>query len=144
MPKATSPRAGISKPRGAIPAALAILFLAIPLSFTLYASAAAGSALQLSPEKLDFGKKAMNTVTGPQTVAVTNTGTAAVSLYQIISSGVDFKQSNNCPAALAAGASCSIAVVFQPASDGAREGAVIIFADDSISPHTIVVTGVGE
>lgn len=101
-------------------------------------------SLKLAPEELRFGRQAVNSASASQSVTVTNNGPASVVLYQVTSSGVDFKQSNNCPASLAPAASCSISVVFQPAIDGPREGAVIIFSSDGIAPHTIVVTGVGE
>jgi len=77
---------------------------------------------------------------------VTNAGSVPVALYQIVSSGVDFKQTNDCPSSLAAAASCSISGTFQPVIDGPREAAVImiIFGSGGIAPHTLVVTGVGE
>jgi hypothetical protein len=100
--------------------------------------------LKLAPEELRFGRQAVNSASDPQSVSVTNNGSASVALYQITSSGIDFKQSNNCPASLAPAASCSISVVFQPAIDGPREGAVLIFGSDGISPHTIAVMGEGN
>ena len=117
----------------------------LALSFCLIAQVSADTpSLKLSPEELRFGKRAVNSASAPQAVAVTNIGSVPVSLYQIISSGVDFKQTNDCPSSLPAAASCSISVTFHPAIEGPREGAVIIFASDGSAPHTIVVRGVGE
>ena len=117
----------------------------LALSFCFIARVSADtSSLKLAPEELRFGKQAVNSASPPQTVAVTNAGSVPVALYQIISCGVDFKQTNDCPSSLAAAASCSISVTFQPVIDGPREAAVIIFGSDGIAPHTIVVTGVGE
>jgi hypothetical protein len=122
-----------------------VLLTALVVSFCAAARGSAGtSSLKLSPEELKFGRQQVNTPTAAQKVAVTNTGSAAVGIYQIISSGVDFKQTNDCPTSLAAAASCSVSVTFQPAIDGLREGAVIIFDSGGTAPHTIVVTGVGE
>lgn len=101
-------------------------------------------SLKLAPEELKFGRQAVNSASASQSVTVTNNGSASVVFYQIISSGVDFKQTNDCPASLAAAASCTISVTFQPAIDGQREGAIIVFGSDGSAPHTIVVMGVGE
>jgi len=116
------------------------------LLFCLAVPAAAGQTrvLKLVPKQLNFGRQPVNSASAPQTVAATNTGSVAIDLYQIISSGVDFKQTNDCPASLAAAASCTITVMFRPAIEGPREGAVILFASDGSAPHTIVVTGAGE
>ena len=122
-----------------------VLGTVLALSFCLPGQLSADPpSLKLAPGELKFGKQVVNSATAPQSVTVTNNGSASVVFYQIISSGVDFKQTNDCPSSLASAASCTISVTFQPAIDGQREGAIIVFGSDGSAPHTIVVTGVGE
>ena len=117
----------------------------LALSFCLPGQVSADPpSLKLVPGELRFGKQIVNSATAPKSVTVTNNGSASVVLYQVTSSGVDFKQSNNCPASLAVAASCTISVTFQPAIDGQREGAIIVFGSDGSAPHTIVVMGEGK
>jgi hypothetical protein len=69
----------------------------------------------------------------PQTVTLTNTGTAILHLSSIALSGDNpnaFQFSNNCPATLAIGASCNITAIFMPPAAGPFE-AVITVTDDS-------------
>lgn len=80
----------------------------------------------------------------PKTVTVTNTGTAIVTIRDILTSGIDFAQTNDCGTSLAAGASCSVKVTFKPAIPGTRMGALYIVASDPATPHLIGITGVGE
>jgi trimeric autotransporter adhesin len=77
-----------------------------------------------------------------EVVNLQNTGQVPLHLSDIHESG-DFVQSNNCPQALAPGASCAISVNFLPTTIGERDGYIVI-ADDSVdSPQRISVMGIG-
>jgi hypothetical protein len=71
-----------------------------------------------------------------------NVGTVAVTIGGIAASG-DFGQENNCPASLAAGASCNIAVAFKPLAAGIQSGSVSIVDALNNSPQTISLAGLG-
>src|SRR5437660_49853 len=84
-----------------------------------------GSPVTLSPSSLSFPSQLVNTTSAVQTVTLTNTGTAALSVTSIVASG-DFMQTNTCGTSVAAGANCAISVTFTPTATGTRTGAVTI------------------
>src|SRR5262249_53282126 len=55
----------------------------------------------------------------------------------------DYSQTNNCPATLAHGASCTINVVFSPTATGTRVATLSVADDAGASPQTVSLTGVG-
>ncbi len=96
---------------------------------------------------LDFGTQLAGTTSPAQVVTVTNTGTVTVNISQIaLNLGVspaEFVQTNNCPAALAAGGTCNINIVFAPNGVGTKT-AELQFNDDSHPPSRgIKVSGTG-
>ncbi len=98
--------------------------------------------VNLSPSSLTFAAQQVNTTSAPQTVTLTNTGTAALSITSIAITG-DYSQTNNCSTSLAAGASCAINVVFAPVAAGTRTGALVITDNAIGSPHNVPLTGTG-
>ncbi len=94
-------------------------------------------AVGLSPTSLAFGNQALSTTSAAQTVTLTNTGTASLSI-----SG-DFAQTNNCPTTLAANSSCTFTVTFTPTATGARTGALTIADNASGSPQSVALSGTG-
>ena len=108
-------------------------------------STGAQRILKLAPDKVDFGSVTVGTRTQPQTVTLTNSGNSPLPIASILVSGIDFAQSNNCGAQLAAGAQCSVQITFQPAILGPRLGtAIITTTNDPGSPNLLVLNGVGE
>src|SRR5690242_21141606 len=55
----------------------------------------------------------------------------------LIAATGDFGQSGNCPASLAANASCSIFVTFTPTAQGARTGSLTLTDDAADSPQSV-------
>jgi len=102
--------------------------------------------ITVSPSSLAFGDQSVYTTSPPQTLAVTNTGSVAVNQSSISITGAnasDFNQTNNCPAALAPGVSCTITVEFTPKATGNRNAFVSIVDNAPGSPQTIALTGTG-
>jgi hypothetical protein len=97
----------------------------------------------LSLGSLSFANQVVNSSSAPQSVNLSNNGTAALTISGISATG-DFNQTNNCGASLAAGASCTINVSFTPTASGARTGSLII-TDNSFggSPQTASLSGIG-
>jgi hypothetical protein len=56
----------------------------------------------------------------------------------------DFAQTNNCPASLAAGFSCTISVTFSPTNTGTRTANVSVADNAAGSPHIATLTGSGK
>jgi hypothetical protein len=100
------------------------------------------STLSAAPSSLTFANQALNTTSGAQPVAVTNTGATAAAVSGISTTG-DFAQTNNCGASVAAGSSCTVNVTFRPTASGTRTGNLSIASSASNSPTTVALTGTG-
>jgi hypothetical protein len=103
-----------------------------------------GPAVTLSPTSLNFKKVPIGQTSSPQTVTLTNTGTATLHISSVTTSG-DYHISNNtCGATVAAGANCAVSVTFTPTKKAKRTG-LLSFTDDAPgSPQTVSLTGVGQ
>jgi hypothetical protein len=75
-------------------------------------------------------------------VTLTNNGGATLSITSITGSA-NFSQTNNCGSSLAAGASCTINVAFQPQGTGVLTGSITITDSVATSPQKISLTGTG-
>jgi hypothetical protein len=109
-------------------------------------AAAVAPAVSLSPTSLTFSSQTVNTTSAAQSVTLTNSGNAALTISSIGISGAnagDFSQTNTCGSSLAAGASCTISVTFKPTATGTRTAAVSIADNATGSPHTVSLTGTG-
>ena len=102
----------------------------------------AGSAV--SPSTITFPSQYVGTTGLPQTVTVTNSGNSALTISNVATSTSDFAVLNSCGSSLAAGASCSIGVFFDPTASGARTGTLTITDSAVGSPSTVALTGNGE
>ena len=105
-------------------------------------SGVGGGAVTLSPASLIFPVQAVSTMSPPQSVVLTNGGSSALTITSVAASG-SFTQTNNCGSSLAAGASCTINVVFQPATKGTQTGALTVSDNGSGSPQTATLSGTG-
>jgi hypothetical protein len=105
------------------------------------AGAAAGAVL--APTSLSFPDQVVNTASAAQAVTLTNGGTAALVIANIVTTG-DFAQTNNCGQSLAAGGSCSISVTFTPTAVGTRSGQLSVSDNAGGSPQTAALSGNGS
>ena len=106
------------------------------------------SGLNVSPAQLSFGVVSIGQSSAAQTVNLTNTSTyAATGLTlgvtgQTVPPPFSLTQST-CGGSLAAGASCSVGVIFAPAVTGATTG-VLTFSSASVTtPATVLLSGTG-
>jgi len=100
------------------------------------------SAVTLSATSLTFAAQLVGTTSSPQPVTLTNTGNAPLTVSSITATGA-FSQTNNCGSTVAAGASCSLSVVFSPTTTGTVTGSVSISDNAPGSPQTIALSGTG-
>ena len=98
--------------------------------------------MALSPTNLTFSGQSVGTTSAAQTVRLTNIGSAVLEFANAATTG-DFGQTNNCPASLPAGASCTISVTFTPTATGNRYGSVVLTDNAANSPQTIPLAGYG-
>lgn len=104
------------------------------------AAHASGPAVTFSPTSLTFGTQLRGTTSPAQTVTLTNTGTGSLTITSIRQSAY-YSQTNNCQATLAAGASCTISVSFNPAANGTITGSIMVADNATGSPQAIPLTG---
>ena len=108
-----------------------------------------GPAVTLSPASLTFTNQPINTVSGAQTVTLTNSGTAPLTVNSVGITGsnaTDFGLTSTCPlspSTLAANGSCAISVKFTPAASGSRTAGLAIADNASGSPQTVPLSGTG-
>jgi uncharacterized repeat protein (TIGR01451 family) len=117
----------------------------VPLAGT-GTTATTAPAVTLAPTSLTFASQAAGTTSAAQSVTLTNSGNAALTIAEITLTGTnagDFAQTNTCPASLAASANCTISVTFDPAAAGARSGAISIADNATGSPQTVSLAGTG-
>ena len=96
----------------------------------------------LSPTSAVFGSQRVGTTSPPQTVTLSNTGSAPLTVASIVASG-DFAQTNTCGGSVGAGATCTLSITFTPAATGTRTGGVTITDDAPGSPHVASLSGTG-
>jgi YVTN family beta-propeller protein len=94
----------------------------------------------LTQTNLYFGNQAVGTVSGGQTVTVTNTGNSTLTFTSITAAG-DYAETDNCSAPIGLNATCSITVTFDPTEIGTRNGTVTLMGN--ASTQVIVLTGAG-
>ena len=104
---------------------------------------AAKPALTVSAASLAFGNVTLNTPS-TQTVTLTSSGTAAVTVSAITVSGTGFSISGvSAPVTLNPGATATLTVVFDPTTSGAATGAVTISDNASPATATVSLSGTG-
>ena len=99
-----------------------------------------GPAVKLSSTDVVFGEQPVGTTSGPQTVALTNTGNAPLTIAQVTPSG-DFTQTNDCGSPLGAGAACTLSISFRPTTAGTTFGAIAISDNAPGNPHVVTLSG---
>lgn len=103
----------------------------------------------VAPATLPFGNQARNTISAPQTVTVSNTGTAPLTITGIGLAGANpgqFAETNTCgtfPASIAVGGSCTVSVTFQPTSAGNKNATLRVAATAPATTQTVTLTGRG-
>ncbi|HEY5003881.1 MAG TPA: N,N-dimethylformamidase beta subunit family domain-containing protein, partial [Ktedonobacteraceae bacterium] len=104
------------------------------------------SGVTLSADSLNFGNQGVNKPGAVQTVKVTNSSTAALTISKIAVTGTnvgDFAQTNTCPSSLAVNASCTISATFQPTASGGRSANITLTDSSTVSPQVIAMSGLG-
>ena len=104
----------------------------------------ASSGASLQPTSLSFGQQGTGSSSAAQSVTLTNSGNAVLSISNIGLSGAnsgDFAQTNSCGSSVVAGANCAILVTFKPTAAGLRSASLTVTDNASGSPQTVALTG---
>lgn len=108
----------------------------------VYLPVATAPAATFSASSVAFGSVTVG-MQATRTVTLSNTGNAALAVGTPASNSSAFTVSDNCPASLAAGSSCTLSLVFAPALAQAYSGSLTLTTDAANSPHTLSVSGTG-
>lgn len=118
--------------------------LSIPTDVGVQVVALAGAGQQtsatLNPAALAFGSQAVSTSSAAQPATMTNTGNTPLGIAGVTTTG-QFTATHNCPATLAAGASCTANVEFASTSMGAQAGTLSVAT--SAGSYTTNLSGTG-
>jgi hypothetical protein len=113
----------------------------IPL---LTASSPVQPAISLNPGALAFGMQAVSTASPPQTVTVTNSGSAPLVVGRIATTG-DFNETDDCTTApVGVSHSCTIQVQFLPTVTGERSGVLTVYGNVAGGQSTVSLSGSGS
>ncbi|MGD0556566.1 MAG: glycosyl hydrolase family 28-related protein [Streptosporangiaceae bacterium] len=89
--------------------------------------------LSTSTSSLDFGLVNLNTQSPSQSVTITNPGPDAAPISSVYATN-GFDETNNCPATLAVGASCTATVTITPTSVQQYQGSLVFDANPANNP----------
>jgi len=96
---------------------------------------------QVSPTSLSFGYQLLGASSAAKSVTLTNPVSAAPVTIISITTSSGFSQTDNCPSVLAAGASCTISVIFAPTSAGTLTGSLAISNSATTTPIGVTLSG---
>jgi hypothetical protein len=104
--------------------------------------------VSLSPSSATYGPQDVGTTSAPQTITITDTGTAPLFFSGMRQGGlnpIDFAEiDDQCVGiTIAAGASCTITLVFKPTATGTRTATLSVGDSAANSPQVVTLTGTG-
>jgi hypothetical protein len=93
---------------------------------------------------ISFPNQVVGTISAPQNITLTNTGTAALSIARKRVSGrFQLASGTTCGSSVAPGAKCTLSVVFEPAATGTTTGLLSLSDSASSKPQVIELSGSG-
>jgi len=104
----------------------------------------------VSPTSLNFGNQKQQTTSAAQTVTLSNTGTAQLTINNIAIGGTnagDFSRTTTCGVTLAAGSNCAISVKFKPTKKGSRTATLTVTDNSNAvanSQQRVSLSGTGQ
>lgn len=109
---------------------------------------AGAPAVTFAPTSLTFGAQDVGTTSAPQSITITNTGSAGLFVNSAATRGanpLDFTQvDDGCSGlTLAPGSSCSVAITFSPTATGTRSATFLLTDNAAGSPQGVPITGTG-
>jgi Beta-propeller repeat len=122
---------------------------------TKFSAASVAGTVSVAPASLPFGSQAVNTISAPQTVTLTNGANVALTINTISFAGAnasDFTETSTgatacpiSPATLAAGANCTLSVTFTPTTTAAESATLTIDDTSAGAPlqQHVTLTGTG-
>ncbi|HEV2383216.1 MAG TPA: FG-GAP-like repeat-containing protein [Terriglobia bacterium] len=116
-----------------------------PQSLALAGTGSSAPVVTLSPASIDFGTPLIGSKT-VKTVTLTNSGNATLTVSSVTSTGspgfTGIPPTSNCTS-VAAGASCTITVTFDPSSSTSVTGSIVIADNATPATQTVALSGSG-
>ena len=128
---------------------LSLIIIILVWSFFICSTATARlgtPAAVISSTDINFGSLTVGTLSGPQSIILTNSGNATLTISSIKLSGRnpgDFIQTSTCGKSLAAGVNCSIQVIFKPSATGSRTATLTITDNAKTIQQKVSFSGTG-
>ena len=110
------------------------------------AKIASQTFVSVSPLKLTYATQVIGTTSAGKKLTLTNNGSSTLTIHKIYVAGVnavDFAETNDCPAMLAAGGTCTIRVTFTPTAKDKRKGVLAISDSDPTRLQAVALIGTG-
>ncbi|HEU4416264.1 MAG TPA: choice-of-anchor D domain-containing protein [Candidatus Angelobacter sp.] len=101
-----------------------------------------GPLPSFSPTSLTFASRLVGTSSPAQSISLSNNGNAPLAITGMAVS-TDFSETDNCGTSLAAGATCTLNVIYTPTADGRRNGSLTLVSNFNGLP-TVTLTGTGQ
>jgi phospholipase C len=101
-----------------------------------------GTAVSISPLKLNFGSQQINTTSPPKPVTIMISGVNPVNVGDIVASS-GYSVTNTCGTSIVGGGSCKIGITFTPTQTGSVPGTLTINDADLSSPQIVKLSGTG-
>ncbi|MGA7637731.1 MAG: choice-of-anchor D domain-containing protein [Candidatus Acidiferrales bacterium] len=99
--------------------------------------------LTITPSSVNYGSVAVGS-SAPQTITLTNSGNATLTVTQAIASGTGFSMSGaTMPMNINAGSNASFTATFAPTSAGAASGSISVVSNAPGSPAAVALSGTG-
>ncbi|HUI44199.1 MAG TPA: choice-of-anchor D domain-containing protein [Terriglobia bacterium] len=114
-----------------------------PQAVLLAGTGSAAPAVSLSVTSLNFVAQPVGTTATAQTVTVTNSGTANLTITSVAATGA-FTQTNTCGATLAPQGTCIASVAFAPTVAGTASGTLTLTDNAPNSPQSVSLGGSGS
>jgi hypothetical protein len=101
-------------------------------------------SVQTSPSLIDFSQTGVGLLSSPVTVTLTNPSATSNLASFAVAVTAGFKLVNNaCPPTLAAGASCTVGVEFEPTSAGTASGSLTVSSQALATGASVPLSGMG-
>ena len=131
---------------GAIAATLAVSSSTsgvVPVSVPLNGSGQLTGGLTVNPTQIAFPVVAIGQSGAAQTLTVTNSSNFAIGSISLAAPAPFSISQNTCTGSLAAGANCTVSVVFQPSVGGPASGVLTVNSSAIAAPVTVALSGTG-
>jgi hypothetical protein len=113
------------------------------VSLPLNGSGQLAAGLATNPTQIMFPVVAAGQSSSAQAITVTNSSNFSIDPVALAAGGPFSVTQNTCTSSLAAGATCTASIVFQPGSGGPASGALTVSSTDVAAPATVALSGTG-